>query len=510
MSSKLYHIIFVDDDKDFLHSMNMAISPDQLEASDGIEVELHFVSDPEKGLSFIQELLEEQEKIAVVISDQQMPQMTGIELMEKINIIDSKSLKILLTGYASLDSAKYAINNKILDQYVSKPIEDNDNFISLIMNSIRTYHFRDEKERADEEIKQYVHELEVSNARIKSMHNAAEKIAYLAQGFRKLDLDEVFDLIIARLPSIFNAKYSSLFLLDEEDNSLKMVRSNYLGENYEKRLNIDDQSPMVVAMRQNKTIVLPEIQQVDLAFLHKECLGNSCIIIPFVLGGDQNSSDILGSTEGIKGVLNLGNITDMETEEIVKYAASLIRNILGINILNARLYQKTQRLALIDGLTGLYNKHIFTEFLRKECDYSERHGLQFFLALFDADDFKAINDTYGHRIGDEVLAQLGLLLKSAARKSDILARFGGEEFAWIIHRGEIEDIIAVIERFREEVENSEFPGSVRMSISVGLSRYTPESGDSIDKLIDRADKAMYQSKTTGKNRVEVSFSDGNN
>ena len=505
MDSKLYHLLFLDDDKDFLHSMNMAIPSNLFEESNGVEIESHFVNDPNQGLAFMQELVKEQEKIAVIISDQLMPEMTGIELMEKANEIVPKAIKMLLTGYASLDSAKYAINHQILDHYVSKPIEDYDNFVSLIKNAIKTFHFREEKERTEQEIRQYVRELELTNARIKSMHLAAEKIAYLAQGLRKLDLDEVFDLIINELPVVFEAKYASLFLLNDQNNSLEMVRSNYLKENYTKLLDVDDHTPMMVALRQNKIIVLSDIQKASYDFLHKKCLGGSCIIIPFIIGGDSTSGDIMGNTEEVKGVLNMGNIVAMETEEVVKYSASLIQNILGINIQNARLYQKTQRLALIDGLTGLYNKDIFLEFLRKECDLSERDGSEFFLSVIDVDDFKAINDTHGHPIGDEVLTQLGLLFKNTVRKSDVIARFGGEEFAWIIRANDLEHITAVLERLRTEVSSSEFANEIHMTISIGLSRYYPHSKDTMEKLIDRTDQALYRAKSNGKNRVEVSL-----
>ena len=505
MDSKLYHLLFLDDDKDFLYSMNMAFSSKQFAETDGVEIESHFVSDPNQALAFIQELVEEQETIAVIISDQQMPELTGIELMEKANEIVPKTIKVLLTGYASLDSAKYAINHQILDQYVSKPIEDYDNFASLIGNAIKTFHFREEKERAEKEIRQYVRELELTNDRIKSMHLAAEKIAYLAQGFRKLDLDEVFDLIINELPAVFKAKYSSLFLLNEKNNSLEMVRSNYLKEKYTKLLDANDYSPMMVALRQNEIIVLPNIQKEPYDFLHKKCLGSSCIIIPFFICGDSTLGDIMGCAEGVKGVLNMSNVVDMETEEVVKYTASLIRNILGINILNARLYQKTQRLALIDGLTGLYNKDIFMEFLRKECDHSERDRSPFFLSIIDVDDFKAINDNHGHPIGDEVLTQLGMLFKSTVRKSDVIARFGGEEFAWIIRQNDLGRSNAILDRLRTKVFSTEFPNAIRMAISIGLSRYDPHSKDTMEKLIDRTDQALYRAKRNGKNRVEVSL-----
>jgi diguanylate cyclase (GGDEF)-like protein len=262
---------------------------------------------------------------------------------------------------------------------------------------------------------------------------------------------------------------------------------------------------MMVALRQKEIIVLPNIQKEPYDFLHKKCLGSSCIIIPFFICGDSTLGDIMGCTEGVKGVLNMSNVVDMETEEVVKYTASLIRNILGINILNARLYQKTQRLALIDGLTGLYNKDIFMEFLRKECDHSERDRSPFFLSIIDVDDFKAINDTHGHPIGDEVLTQLGMLFKSTVRKSDVIARFGGEEFAWIIRANDLGRSNAILDRLRTNVLSTEFPNAIRMTISIGLSRYDPHSKDTMEKLIDRTDQALYRAKRNGKNRVEVSL-----
>ena len=150
MDRELYHLLFIDDEKDFLQSMNMAISSKLLADIDGVEVETHFVNDPNEGLAFTHELKEEQEKIAVIVSDQLMPELTGIEFMEKANKIVPNAIKMLLTGYASLDSAKYAINHQVLDQYISKPIEDYDNFTYLIRNAIKTFHFQEEKERAEE------------------------------------------------------------------------------------------------------------------------------------------------------------------------------------------------------------------------------------------------------------------------------------------------------------------------------------------------------------------------
>lgn len=249
---------------------------------------------------------------------------------------------------------------------------------------------------------------------------------------------------------------------------------------------------------------MPKIEDTSYEFLNRECLGDSCIIIPFVIGREEDArEDMLCGLSGVKGVLNMGNIKNMESEDIIEYSASLVRNIIGINILNASLYQNTQRLASFDSMTGLYNKHIFLEFLNRKCNSSERYGTSFFLVFLDIDDFKAINDNYGHCTGDEVLGQLGTIIQNSIRKSDIAARFGGEEYAWIIQGESQEKIASVLEKIRNDIYTKEFPKKIQLSVSIGLSRYHPQNGDSRKKIIDRADTAMYQAKSKGKNRVEV-------
>lgn len=502
MNDELYHLLFIDDDTDFLQSMKMAISSRPITEGNGLEVASHFLSSPWKALDFVQELTEEKEKIAVIISDQQMPDLTGLELIEKTKSFAPKAVKMLLTGYASLDSAKYAINHHILHQYISKPIEDYDHFTCLVKNAVKTFHSVLENERTEAQIKHYVKELEDKNQKIQRMQLAAEKIAYLAQGFRKLDLDEVLDLIINKLPGVFNSRCTSLFLYNEATNCFEMVRSNYLKEYYKKEVKLNDASPMMVALRQNKVIVVPNIQETSLDFLGKKVLGDSCIIIPFMLGENPNLPDLLGNFDTIRGVLNMADIHEMEPLYIVEYMASLIQNILGINILNARLYQRTQQLALFDGMTGIYNKQVFNEFLQKECDYSERHDVPLYLAIIDVDDFKMINDTYGHSTGDEVLSQLGQILRKAARSSDVVARYGGDEFAWIIHCDDDTKVESALERFRTHVFHSRLPNNITLSVSIGFARYSSQSGDSTKKLIDRADAALYRVKYNGKNQVQ--------
>jgi diguanylate cyclase (GGDEF)-like protein len=501
MDKESYHVMFVDDDRDFLDSMKIAVFS-KLTPEGESELELHFVDTPQEGLAFLSELSEEKVQIALIVSDQQMPKQTGIEFLEKSSQFAPRAVKILLTGYASLESAKYAINNNILDQYISKPIADTDNFIALIKNAIDTFYFRHKKEKADLEIKRYVKELKAANKKIKSMHKAAEKIAYLAQGFKMLHLDDVYDLIMTKLPAIFGAQYASLFFYDNAENTLCMARSNYLEKDYTLTVDPGSNTPMMAAIRENRALIVPATKDAPYEFLNKKCLGTSCIIIPFVIDGEDLTEKILGKFEKIEGVLNLGNIQGEDNEELLAYSAKLIQHIIGSNMFNAHRYQETHKLALIDGLTGLYNKITLSAFLSKECELNERNKNQFCFAIFDLDNFKAVNDNHGHLNGDKVLKKVGEIFRKESRKSDILARFGGEEFAVIlagINRG---DAFIYLDRIRQEVSSSRFPDSIRITVSIGFSQYKPANGDSMDKLINRADAALYQAKANGKNRVE--------
>jgi diguanylate cyclase (GGDEF)-like protein len=499
----IYHALFIDDDREFLSSMRLSVAGKLNGFGNGVELETHFLNGPHEALALTSDLREDDEEIAVIVSDQQMPDITGIELMERVKGLAPNAIKVLLTGYASLDSAKYAINNQILDQYVSKPIEDYDNFRVLIRNAVQTACLRAEKEQAEQEIRRYVKQLEETNKTIKSMHLAAERIAYFAQGFKKLDLEEVMHLIMTKIPEVFRAQYASLFLVDEEKDQLQVVKSNHFRERYTRPLKREENTPMMAALRENKVIVLRRIDEASYELIGKEYLGSSCIIIPFVITSENASVDLFGNTEGVRGVLNLGNVADMEDMEVVQYAATLVQNILGINILNAQLYQRTHDLALHDGLTGLYNKHVFMEFLTKECAISDRSGVPVQLGIFDLDDFKAINDTHGHLAGDAVLSELGKMLRAASRKGDVVGRFGGEEFAWLSSPANGALTIDAMERVRKTLERKEFPSALRVRTSVGVAHYQPNSGDSPECLIERADQALYRAKSLGKNRIEL-------
>jgi diguanylate cyclase (GGDEF)-like protein len=174
----------------------------------------------------------------------------------------------------------------------------------------------------------------------------------------------------------------------------------------------------------------------------------------------------------------------------------------AVAIQNARLYE----LATVDGLTGLYVRRYFDSRLKEEIERAKRFGAPFSVVMCDVDNFKALNDTHGHQVGDRVLREVAQVLRRNMRGVDIAARYGGEEFAFILPRTAIVDAHVVAERIRTDLTEagvSEGDKILRVTASFGVACY-PESGEGdAAAIIARADTALYRAKATGKNRVEL-------
>lgn len=165
-----------------------------------------------------------------------------------------------------------------------------------------------------------------------------------------------------------------------------------------------------------------------------------------------------------------------------------------------------EKLALIDSLTGLSNREHMEGELAARFEEKVRYGLDFGLLFMDIDNFKNINDTYGHFGGDVTLKTLSATFRASTRPYDLLGRWGGEEFIGIIRNVNGEILKRIGERYRILVENTKvkYPGSsFSVTISVGASLATSE--DTPSTLLDRADKLLYESKKNGRNRVTTSF-----
>lgn len=157
--------------------------------------------------------------------------------------------------------------------------------------------------------------------------------------------------------------------------------------------------------------------------------------------------------------------------------------------------------ATTDSLTGICNRRRFLELLQAELLEAKRYGMPLALIFFDVDHFKAINDTYGHTTGDDVLQELTRIIAGMIRQTDILARFGGEEFVVLVHNNDVKSARDLAEKMRSHLEQINFPKVGIVTCSFGVAQYYPD--DTVETLITRADDAMYAAKQGGRNRVET-------
>jgi len=200
------------------------------------------------------------------------------------------------------------------------------------------------------------------------------------------------------------------------------------------------------------------------------------------------------------GVLALAPVTGSGADN--SSLISLVASELGGAIRMTILMDESERLATIDPLTGLMNRRAFLSAINVELARCTRHSIPTSLLLLDVDHFKAVNDTYGHAGGDRILSQVGACIRAMLRIPDLIARWGGEEFVVALTNTDQEGANLVAERLRQAIECLTVPfedKTIHVTVSIGLASL--RSTETLEALIDRADRAMYGAKHAGRNRV---------
>ncbi|MFH0709691.1 MAG: diguanylate cyclase [Pseudomonadota bacterium] len=183
---------------------------------------------------------------------------------------------------------------------------------------------------------------------------------------------------------------------------------------------------------------------------------------------------------------------------IIKHEYNLIHSILGLVGEGQRGLLK---LATTDALTGIGNRRLFEEIFQAHQSLENRYDVNLFLLIFDIDDFKKINDTFGHNAGDSVLKELVKLVSKSIRKSDVFVRWGGEEFVILLRYPDPLGVMDIAEQIRKRIDAHSFEAIMHVTCSFGLTSINPN--ESVEKVLSRADMALYRAKADGKNTIRL-------
>ncbi|MCA8865798.1 MULTISPECIES: diguanylate cyclase [unclassified Halomonas] len=250
---------------------------------------------------------------------------------------------------------------------------------------------------------------------------------------------------------------------------------------------------------QHFTLVVPEAYRTRLSKLHDA----------FILGSEHQDHRQEWEVRCKNGEARtiIAEASRIEGDDGVPHKVTYIVDITQRKRLEERLKQANERLEYMahhDELTGLLNRRQGLKRLEEELERCKRYGSALSIAMFDLDEFKTINDTYGHSVGDDVLLEVTEVVNQHLRSTDVQMRLGGEEFLILMPEIEAESAYIAVERIRQRVaEVSYSKHKLNITLSAGIASYAEASST---RLLDRADKAMYQAKQTGRNRVVIASS----
>ncbi len=316
----------------------------------------------------------------------------------------------------------------------------------------------------------------------------------------------ILQLIVKKISVVIDVARCSILSVNDDGELVVKASSDteICCENEELKLDITKYPEIQKSLESKQPVIINDVKNDPLmASVQSEMQEfglNSIVVIPVIKKESVIGTFFLRTASPI-----VDGITDR-----VCNLCRLIANISASALENAVLFESMQtaqeyfeEMAVRDGLTNLYNHRHFYDRIEEEFSRAHRYGSPLSLVFFDIDDFKRVNDVYGHTHGDQVLRKIGHLLKEVARESDIPARYGGEEFAIILPNTSEEGALDVANRLHSVIRNHKFKhlNGETITISSGVATFSDESVPSFDRLIQLADEAMYKAKESGKDKV---------
>src|SRR6267378_578206 len=303
-----------------------------------------------------------------------------------------------------------------------------------------------------------------------------------------LDIKNLLSKACEKIQKAFLVSHVSIFLKDDEDLVLRAQHGDLTPRIAEGGRLPSGQGLLGRTLSESKTLIENDINAVpDYVAIYLETGSRMCI--PLISFGQTLGVLVLDSDR--TGSFSISEMQSLES----------VADICATAVQNAHYVERVKQLAYLDGLTGIFNRRFFELRILEEIDRARRFDSGMAVLMVDIDQFKRLNDEFGHLLGDEVLRQVSSMFHQQLRKIDVVCRYGGEEFAILLSQTNPQHALAVTEKLRRLVESWQFPGVPRcVTISAGVATF-PDHGTSRDELVKSADAGLYAAKQGGRNRV---------
>lgn len=335
---------------------------------------------------------------------------------------------------------------------------------------------------------------------------AAEEVAMLSNCLKSIELGEAAETVAHEVPRLFHAARCVLCLWGKPAESLKQNSKQQKGI-LEVPAVIGDN----LCLCARESLGRPESnnERVSPGGFYQDAIPNDCskggaqsprLVIPLSIAGLKGDAE-----HKLSGYVCMCGLADCSTlnRELTSYKAKLTKEILTSHLTNASLYHQARITSLTDALTGVGSRRLLEDKLEAECVRAKRYKRPFSVAIIDLDNFKTINDVLGHGTGDDALKKLADCMTSQKRTPDILARYGGDEFVILMPETKARDAAVLLERIRAKVQKIQVAENISMTISCGIAQGLPDQNDSSSEIIRRADLALYEAKSAGRNCVKI-------
>jgi diguanylate cyclase (GGDEF)-like protein len=303
-----------------------------------------------------------------------------------------------------------------------------------------------------------------------------------------LALEEVLNVALTHAGRIMGAVAGAMYLVQQDKTEMKREAGYNLTTRARGAVRKLDEEPVHSAIAAMRPLVV-KLDERMAPGIEGGGHPQHVLVVPI-----QRSGQLMGAME-----LYLN-----APRELTEDQADLLNGVASeaaIAIVHAQLFHAQEENALTDELTRLPNRRALAQSFLQEMNRARRHHNAIAFLMIDLDHFKQVNDTSGHLVGDQVLAELAQILTSGARDSDVCARYGGEEFGMILHETSEAGARTLAERIRSKVATAVFSGDLKLTISIGIA--ATDEPALFTTLMERADQALYAAKQGGRNQVRV-------